>query len=102
MVSHRPFYNPLQHMTEQIKTHGCVSAAKKDMRHTLELFTGTIISAPHISKTTGPIFTKFTYLCSTYTQPYIPNFKEIRLVVCEICTPENRLMFFVFFFFAQN
>ena len=47
-----------------IKTHGCVSAAKKDMRHTSVLFTGTAkspFSIPHISITTGLISIKFTY-----------------------------------------
>ena len=63
-----------------IKTHGCVSAAKKDVRHTSVLFTGTAKSpflTPHISITTGPISIKFTYLCTPYTQLYKPNLKKI-------------------------
>ena len=47
-----------------IKTHGCVSAAKKDVWHTSVLFTGTAkspFSTPHISITTTPISIKFTY-----------------------------------------
>ena len=54
-----------------IKTHGRVSAAKKDMRHTSVLFTGTAkspFSTPHISITTGPISIKFIYFMpSIYT-----------------------------------
>ena len=41
-----------------IKTHGRVSAVKKDVRHTSVLFTGTAkspFSTPHISITTRPI-----------------------------------------------
>ena len=55
---------PFNRYGHGIKTCSCVSVAKKDVRHTCELFTGTIkslILAPHISKTTGPIFTKFTF-----------------------------------------
>ena len=47
-----------------IKTHGCVSAAKKAVWRTSVLFTGTAnspFSAPCISITTGPISIKFTY-----------------------------------------
>ena len=39
-------------------------------------------------------------LCPPYTQPYIPNLKEISPVVREIYVPENCLIFFTFFFFA--
>ena len=48
-----------------IKTHGHVSAAKKDVQHTSVLFTGTAkspFSTPHISITTGPISIKFSYI----------------------------------------
>ena len=55
----------------QIKTHGRVSVAKKDVQHTSVLFTGTaklLFSTPHISITTGPISIKFTYFMpSIYT-----------------------------------
>ena len=47
-----------------IKTHGCVSVAKKAVWRTSVLFTGTAnspFSAPRISITTGPISIKFTY-----------------------------------------
>ena len=47
-----------------IKTHGCVSVAKKAMWHTSVLFTETInslSSTSHISITTGPIFIKIIY-----------------------------------------
>ena len=47
-----------------IKTHGCVSPAKKDLQHTSVLFTGTAkapFSTPHISITNGLISIKFTY-----------------------------------------
>ena len=54
-----------------IKTHGRVSAAKKDAQHTSVLFTGTAktpYSTPHISITSGPIPIKFMYLMpSIYT-----------------------------------
>ena len=48
----------------QIKTHGRVSAAKKDVGHTSVLFTKTAkspFSTPHISITTRLISIKFTY-----------------------------------------
>ena len=51
----------------KIKTHGHMSAAKKDLQHTSELFTGTTkspFSTPCISITTGLISTKFTYFIS--------------------------------------
>ena len=61
----------LQCKQADIKTHGHVSAAKKDMRHTSVLFTGTaksLFSTLHISITTGPISIKFTYfMLSIYT-----------------------------------
>ena len=60
---HKPF----------IKTHSCMSMAKKDMRHMCKLFADTIkslISASCISKTIGLIFTDSHILCSTYTYAY--------------------------------
>ena len=52
----------------------CVSAAKKDLRHTSVLLTGTAKSlflTPHISKTTILISIKFTYFIpSIYTTLY--------------------------------
>ena len=56
-------------MNVDIKTRGRVSAAKKDVRHTSVLFTGTAkspFSTPHISIHTRPISIKFTYVI-----PYI-------------------------------
>ena len=79
--------------------HNHISAAKKCVQHTCELFTGIIkllISAPRITKTNGAIFTKFTYFMfyiRIHDLTYIPNFIEIGLVVHKICTP---LMFLVF------
>ena len=61
-----------------IKTHGHVSAAKKDMQHTSVLFTGTdksLFSTPHISITTWPICTFTLHIhCLTY------KFEENRLM----------------------
>ena len=54
-----------------------MSEAKKDVRHTSVLFTGTAkspFSTPHISITTGPISIKFTYFMP---QLGIPNMKKI-------------------------
>ena len=48
----------------KIKTHSCVSVAKKDMLHTGVLFTGTSnlpLSTPYISVTAALICTKFIY-----------------------------------------
>ena len=65
---------------------------KTRLGHACEFFTGTIkslISAARISKTTGLIFTKFRYVLMLYIRihylTYIPNFKEIRSIVHEIC-----------------
>ena len=47
-----------------IKTHGHVSAAKKDVRHTSVLYTGTAkspFSTPHICIITGPISSYIFY-----------------------------------------
>ena len=52
-------------------THGCVSVAKKDVRHTSVLFTGTAkspFSTPCISITIELISIQFTYyMPSIYT-----------------------------------
>ena len=57
-----------------IKTHSCVSAAKKAVWCISVLFTNTTnpsFSASYISITTPPISMKFTILCPLYTQLYI-------------------------------
>ena len=87
----------------QIKTNGCVSAAKKDMRHTSVLFTGTaksLFSTPHISITTGPISIIFTYFMpSIYTWLYIPNFEENRISsLRDKCFWKLQHFFTIFFF----
>ena len=84
-----------------IKTHGRVSVAKKAVWHTSVFFTGTAnlpFSTPYISTTTGSISMNFTDFmsCIYATLQYIPNFKEIGLVVCEIFVPENCPIFFTF------
>ena len=57
-----------------IKTHGHVSAAKKAMWCTSVLFTGTANSP--ISNLVF-LLSNSHILCPLYTQPYIPNLKEI-------------------------
>ena len=58
-----------------IKTHGCVSAAKKAMWRTSVLFTVTPnspFSTPRISIATGMIYIKFTnFMSSIYTTLHI-------------------------------
>ena len=61
-----------------IKTHGRVSVAKKDVRHTSVLFTGTtksLFSTPHIS-ITGPISIKFIYFMSSIYMTWRTKFEE--------------------------
>ena len=85
-----------------IKTHGCVSAAKKAVWHTNVLFTGIatlLFSTPHISIATTSIFIKFTYFMpSIYATRHI-KCEENCLVFHEICFPEYCPIFFTFFFF---
>ena len=57
----------------EIKRHGCVSAAKKDVQHTGVLFTGTSKSPFSTSHKYNYWSNKFTYLCPPYTSFYIPN-----------------------------
>ena len=64
-----------------IKTHGRVSAAKEDVRHTSVLFTGTAKSpllTPHISITTGLISIKFTYFMNCIYTTLHTKFEENR------------------------
>ena len=65
-----------------IKTHSLVSAAKKDVRHTSVLFTGTAkspFSTPHISITTGLISIQFTYYKPFIYTTWHTIFEENRL-----------------------
>ena len=65
-----------------IMTHGCLSAAKEDMRHTSVLFTGTPKSpfaTPRISITTGPISIKYTYYMSSIYMTLPTKFEETQL-----------------------
>ena len=65
-----------------IKTHGHVSAAKKDVQHTSVLFTGTIkspLSTPCISITTGPISIKYTHFIPSINTTLHTKFKENQL-----------------------
>ena len=83
-------------------THGRVSVAKKDVRHTSVLYTGTTklsFSTFCISTTTGPIVTNLFILCLSYTQLCVLFVKKICSVVGKIFVPENCPTFFTFFFF---
>ena len=65
---------------ELIKTHGRGSVAKKDVWHTIVLFTGTtksLFSTPHTSITTEPISIKFIYFMPSIYTTYIPNLTKI-------------------------
>ena len=67
--------------TCDIKTYvyGCVSVAKKDVRHTSVLFTGTTkspFSTSHISITTGLISIKFTYCMPSIYITFQTKFEE--------------------------
>ena len=64
----------------KIKTHGRVSAAKKDVRHTSVLFAGTakaLFSTSHISITTRPISIKLTYFMLSIYATRHTKLKEI-------------------------
>ena len=47
----------------------------------------------------GQFLSNLRILCPPYTQAYIPNLKEISIVVRKIYFPENCPIFFTFFFF---
>ena len=73
-----------------IKTHCCVSVAKKAVMRTTVLFTG-ITNSPFsilVSITTWPISIKFTYVWPPYMQLYLTYLMGIHLVVCNIFFPE--------------
>ena len=62
-----------------ITTHGRMSAAKKDVRHTSVLFTKTAkspFSIPHILITTGLISIKVTYFMSSIFTTLHTKFEE--------------------------
>ena len=103
-------YKALNHITvpdrypiPNIKTHGHVSAAKKQ-----EIRAGTPVCYLHnrSSSRFQPIITQKLWhlflpnlhiiLMSSCTVPYIPNLKEIAPAVPEIRVPETRRIFFVF------
>ena len=87
--------------------HSCMSAAKetKGTQHTSVLFTGSVKSpnsAFDISNTTKLISTKFIcFLLYIFTTSHI-KIERIGLAFLEIFIPENRPIFFTFFFFSQN
>ena len=65
-----------------IKTHGHVSAAKKDVQHTIVLLIGTTkypFSTPHISKTTIPISIEFIYFMPSINTTLHTKFEENRI-----------------------
>ena len=65
-----------------IKTHGRVSAAKKDVQHTSVLLIGTAkspFSTPHISRTTTPISINFTYFMPSIYTTLHTKFEENQL-----------------------
>ena len=92
--------------TDNIKTHGCVSAAKKVVWHTSVLFTGTANSlflTPHISTTTVPISIKFTYLMFSIYKSLDTKFKRNQPSIAhEIYVLKNCHIFFTFFFFFAS
>ena len=74
---HHESFSP--HAIQCIKTHGCVSAAKKAVWHTSVLFTGTansLFSTLHISITTGLISIKFTYFMPSIYATLHTKFKR--------------------------
>ena len=85
-----------------IKTHGHVSAAKKDTQaHQCYLHDWSSSRfQPIITQQLWHLFLPNLHiLVSPYTVPYIPNLKEIAPAFPEIRVPETRRIFFIFFFF---
>ena len=91
-----------------IKTHGRVSAAKKDARAQVCYLRDRSISRfqPIITQKLWRLFLLILHiLMSPYTAPYIPNLRGIAPAVPEIRAPETcriLFVFFFFFFFAPN
>ena len=82
-----------------IKTHGHVSAAKKDTRHTVCYLQEAESSwfQPLVSlEPLNGVLSNLHILCSTYTWPYTSNLKEIGVVVNKIYTSKNCPIFFTF------
>ena len=85
-----------------IKTHGSVSAAKKDARAQVCYLRDRSSSRfqPIITQKLWRLFLLILHiLMSPYTAPYIPNLRGIAPAVPEIRAPESCRIFFVFFFF---
>ena len=85
-----------------IKTHGSVSAAKKDARAQVCYLRDRSSSRfqPIITQKLWRLFLLILHiLMSPYTAPYIPNLRGIAPAVPEIRAPETCRIFFVFFFF---
>ena len=85
-----------------IKTHGRVSAAKKDARAQVCYLRDRSSSRfqPIITQKLWRLFLLILYiLLSPYTAPYIPNLIGIAPAVPEIRAPETCRILFVFFFF---
>ena len=85
-----------------IKTHGSVSAAKKDARAQVCYLRDRSSSRfqPIITQKLWCLFLLILHiLMSPYTAPYIPNLRGIAPAVPEIRAPETCRIFFVFFFF---
>ena len=94
-------------MCNIIKTHGRVSAAKKDARAQVCYLRDRSSSRfqPIITQKLWRLFLLILHiLMSPYTAPYIPNLIGIAPAVPEIRAPETcRILFvFFFFFFAPN
>ena len=91
---------------EDIKTHGRVSAAKKDARAQVCYLRDRSSSRfqPIITQKLWRLFLLILHiLMSPYTAPYIPNLIGIAPAVPEIRAPETcRILFVFFFFFAPN
>ena len=96
----------IEMICKHIKTHGRVSAAKKDVRHTSVLFiiTGTTkspFSTLHISITTGPICIKFTYFMPSIYTTVHTKFEENQISgLWDIRIWKLHNFFTFFFFFA--
>ena len=72
--------------------HTVMCQQPRKMCSTKVLFTGTTkspFSTPRISLTINRFLSNLLNLCPPYTQLYIPNLKEINLVVFEIYISEN-------------
>ena len=85
-----------------IKTHGRVSAAKKDARAQVCYLRDRSSSRfqPIITQKLCRLFLLILHiLMSPYTAPYIPNLRGIAPAVPEIRAPETCRILFVFFFF---